>query len=96
MHISPACYDPPSPSTLSLTVCDSAGSIPSPEPSLPHPQQTAKTGGDGGGAVTVSSEDEEGALCAVPNMQDWLALRAVGGSKPWKFSTCFSRTSSDD
>ncbi|KAH9509618.1 hypothetical protein Btru_044019 [Bulinus truncatus] len=44
----------------------------------------------------LSSQEEENVVCSVPNMQEWLSLRAVGGSKPWKFPACFSRSSSDD
>ena len=44
---------------------------------------------------TMVEEDDE-SVCVVPNIQEWLALRAVGGSKSWKFPACFSRSSSDD
>ncbi|KAK7010967.1 hypothetical protein BgiMline_002609 [Biomphalaria glabrata] len=44
----------------------------------------------------LTSQEEENVVCTVPNMQEWLSLRAIGGSKPWKFPACFSRSSSDD
>ncbi|XP_005092228.1 uncharacterized protein LOC101846194 isoform X2 [Aplysia californica] len=42
------------------------------------------------------SQEEEIDVATVPNMQEWLALRAIGGSKQWKFPACFSRSSSDE
>ncbi|CAL1542273.1 unnamed protein product, partial [Lymnaea stagnalis] len=44
----------------------------------------------------LTQQEEESIVCTVPNMQEWLALRAIGGSKLWKFPACFSRSSSDD
>ncbi|RUS73084.1 hypothetical protein EGW08_019145, partial [Elysia chlorotica] len=91
-------------------MCDSVNTVPSPEsmvgvedkissnnfssegsPSMKNGTYKASSKTD----CTMLEEDDEN-VCMVPNMQEWLALRAVGGSKSWKFPACFSRSSSDD
>ena len=50
------------------------------------------------GASAASSEstaesptpNDEKDICSVPNTEDWLALRVCGGSRSWKFPSCFN------
>ena len=28
-------------------------------------------------------------ICLVPNPEEWLALRVIGGARTWRFPSCF-------
>ncbi|CAG5119772.1 unnamed protein product [Candidula unifasciata] len=85
-------------------MCDSASAVPSPDvPSADARTITPVSTGSttlGNGmhksntGAQLSQEEED--INTVPNVQEWLALRTIGGSKPWKFPACFARSSSDD
>ncbi|CAE1274418.1 unnamed protein product [Acanthosepion pharaonis] len=41
-------------------------------------------------AAESTTPNDEKDICSVPNTEDWLALRVCGGSRSWKFPSCFN------
>lgn len=67
----------------------------------------SRSGSIGGGSVPCSSSecdsnhDDQVSMdldmenYQMPNQDDWLALRVHGGTRAWKFSTCFNKDSTE-
>ncbi|GAB1599547.1 uncharacterized protein LOC115219716 isoform X2 [Argonauta hians] len=55
---------------------------------------TSESNHRGGNCENTAAETEvtsdEKDICSVPNTDDWLALRVCGGSRSWKFPSCFN------
>ncbi|GFO48406.1 coiled-coil domain-containing protein 142 [Plakobranchus ocellatus] len=91
-------------------MCDSVNTVPPPETTAVDDKISSNNLSSEGSPMAVkngtyrassktdssATEEDDETVHMVSNMQEWLALRAVGGSKSWKFPACFSRSSSDN